>query len=70
VRALASDDGKPLWQFNTIRDFETVNRVSAKGGSMGGPGPTLADGKLFVSSGYIGVQNGIPGNVLLMFAVE
>ena len=70
VRAFSSDDGSVVWQFNTIRDFETINRVSAKGGSMGGPGPTIADGRLFVSSGYIGVQNGLPGNVLLAFEVE
>jgi polyvinyl alcohol dehydrogenase (cytochrome) len=70
VRAFSSDDGKLLWQFDTIREFETINRVSAKGGSMGGPGPTIADGKLFVSSGYIGVQNGLPGNVLLAFDIE
>ena len=70
VRAFSSEDGKLLWQFDTIREFETINRVSAKGGSMGGPGPTIADGKLFVSSGYIGVQNGLPGNVLLAFDIE
>ena len=35
---------------------------------MGAPGPTLAGGMLFVTSGYIGVGNGMPGNVLLAFA--
>ena len=45
----------------------TVNRVPARGGSMGAPGPTVAGGLLFVGSGYVGLGNGTPGNVLLAF---
>jgi polyvinyl alcohol dehydrogenase (cytochrome) len=70
LRALSTDDGQVLWQFNTIQDFKTVNGVQAKGGSMGAPGPTIAAGMLFVGSGYIGVNNGLPGNVLLAFSVQ
>lgn len=68
VRALDSATGDVIWEFNTIQDFETVNQVEATGGSMGAAGPVVADGKLFVPSGYIGVQAGMRGNVLLMFA--
>ena len=39
------------------------------GGSIGAAGPTVAGGTLFVPSGYIGVRNGMPGNVLLAFAM-
>ena len=35
---------------------------------MGAPGPTVAGGMLFVPSGYVGLGNGTPGNVLLAFA--
>src|SRR5262249_15053730 len=70
VRALDSRNGEVLWEFNTVRDFETVNGVAAKGGSMGAPGPVVAGTRLFVPSGYLGVKNGLPGNVLLMFSVE
>lgn len=70
VRALSADDGDVLWQYDTMRDFETVNRVPARGGSMGAAGPTVAGGMVLVGSGYIGVRNGAPGNVLLAFAVE
>ncbi|MBZ5696987.1 MAG: PQQ-binding-like beta-propeller repeat protein [Acidobacteriia bacterium] len=71
VRAFASNDGHLLWQYNTIRDFQTVNGVTAKGGSMGAPGPTVADGVLFVGSGYLfGAWGGTPGNVLLAFSVQ
>jgi hypothetical protein len=44
--------------------------MPARGGSMGAPGPTVAGGMVFVGSGYIGVRNGTPGNVLLAFGVE
>jgi polyvinyl alcohol dehydrogenase (cytochrome) len=70
LRALSTDDGKVLWQFNTAQDFKTVNGVAAKGGSMGGPGPVVANGMLFVGSGYANVGGGMPGNVLLAFAAK
>ena len=69
LRVLASSDGRTLWEFNTLRDFDTVNHVAAKGGSMGAAGPVVAGGLLLVPSGYVGVRNGAPGNVLLVFGV-
>jgi hypothetical protein len=45
-----------------------VNGVAAKGGSIGAGGPVIANGMVFVGSGYVGFQNGVPGNVLLAFA--
>jgi polyvinyl alcohol dehydrogenase (cytochrome) len=70
LRAIEAETGTVLWEFDTLREFETVNRVPAKGGSMGAPGPTIAGGMLFVGSGYIGVRNGRAGNVLLAFSVD
>lgn len=70
LRVLSAQDGRVLWSFNTARDFPTVNGVSAKGGSMGAPGPVVAGGMLFVSSGYVGVRQGAAGNVLLAFGLE
>jgi polyvinyl alcohol dehydrogenase (cytochrome) len=68
LRAFATRDGTILWDFDTIRSYETVNKVPARGGSLNGPGPAIAGGMLFVSSGY--ATNGTPGNVLLAFSVE
>ncbi len=68
LRAVSPTDGNPIWEFNTAQEFETVNKVKAKGGSIGAAGPTIADGMVFVGSGYVGFQNGVPGNVLLAFA--
>jgi polyvinyl alcohol dehydrogenase (cytochrome) len=69
IRAYASDTGGIVWSFNMLQDFRTVNGVAARGGSMGAPGPTVAGGTLFVPSGYVGLGNGAPGNVLLAFGL-
>jgi len=69
VRAFSSDNGHLLWEYNTARDFETVNGVKAKGGSMAAPGPAIVDGTVFVGSGYT-FSVGLPGNVLLAFTAQ
>ena len=67
LHALSTADGRELWSFDTARPFETVNKVQAHGGGLGSAGPTVADGMLFVGSGYA-VVGDKTGNVLLAFA--
>ena len=69
VRAYATDTGNVIWDFDSARAFDTVNGVPGRGGSLNGPGPTVAGGMLFVSSGYASLGF-MPGNVLLAFSVE
>ena len=69
LRAYDSATGKVIWDFDTLRDFPTVNGVKAKGGSLNATGPTLAGGMLFLNSGY-GALGGMPGNVLLAFSLD
>jgi polyvinyl alcohol dehydrogenase (cytochrome) len=69
LRAYATDDGSIVWQFDTNQEFQTVNGVKAKGGSMDGPGPVVVGGMVYVNSGYGGFV-GRPGNVLLAFGVD
>ncbi len=69
MRGYSSKDGKILWDYNTARDYETVNGIKAKGGSIDGPAPVIADGMLYVNSGY-GMFGEMGGNVLLGFEVE
>lgn len=71
IYALSTKDGSILWQYETNRRFETVNKVEAKGGSLRAPGVTIAGGMLFTDSGY-GVFGGndVTGNVLLAFSLE
>jgi polyvinyl alcohol dehydrogenase (cytochrome) len=70
LRALSTIDGRVVWEYNTAREFEAANGVVARGGSMGAAGPVVAGGMLFVNSGYVGVKNGMPGNVLLAFSAQ
>ena len=67
VRAHSAENGRVLWDFDTMRDFETVNGVKANGGSIDGPGAVVANGMVFISSGYPR-NGGVSGNVLLAFA--
>ncbi|WP_027582751.1 PQQ-binding-like beta-propeller repeat protein [Bradyrhizobium sp. Ai1a-2] len=69
LRAYASDDARLLWEFDTARDYKTVNGIAAHGGAMDGPGPVIVDGMLYVNSGYA-QWGGIPGNALLAFEVS
>ena len=68
LRVYSTTDGAILWEFDTNREFPTVNGVAARGASMIGPGPVVVGGMVFVSSGY-GAFGGRPGNVLLAFGV-
>ena len=67
LRAFRTTDGSVAWDFDTVREFETVNGVKANGGSLNAAGPTLAGGMLYANSGY-SFLTGMPGNVLLAFA--
>jgi len=69
LRAYSSEDGKVLWDFDTAREFQTVNGVKGNGGSIDGPGPVVIKGMVFVNSGY-SRQAGMPGNVLLAFTTS
>lgn len=66
IRAYAAEDGRILWDFDTARDFDTVNGVPGHGGSIDGPGAVVVNGIVYVNSGY-SRQSGMPGNVLLAF---
>jgi polyvinyl alcohol dehydrogenase (cytochrome) len=69
LRAYSTADGKILWDFDTAKAFKTVNKLPARGGAIDGGGPAIADGMVFVDSGY-GSIYGIAGNVLLAFAPQ
>jgi polyvinyl alcohol dehydrogenase (cytochrome) len=67
MRAFDAESGKMIWEFNTNRDFQTVNGVKASGGAIDGPGAVVVNGMVFFNSGS---ALGRPGNVLLAFAPE
>jgi polyvinyl alcohol dehydrogenase (cytochrome) len=69
VRGYSAEDGQVLWDFDTAKDYTTVNGVPAKGGSLDGAGPVIVGGMIYVNSGYPR-NGGMPGNVLLAFGPE
>jgi polyvinyl alcohol dehydrogenase (cytochrome) len=70
LHALSTSDGTNLWDYDTNRKFDTVNKVAdAHGGSISSVGPVIADGMMYIGSGY-GVGGGPFGNVLLAFGPE
>ena len=68
LRAFDGDNGDILWTHNTHQAYDTVNGVEGSGGAIEADGPVIANGQLFVTSGYDKWAE-LPGNVLLVFAV-
>jgi polyvinyl alcohol dehydrogenase (cytochrome) len=67
IRAYSTKDGSVIWDFDTNREFLTLNGVSAHGASINGPAPVVAGGMVYVGSGDYRSRT---GNVLLAFAVQ
>jgi polyvinyl alcohol dehydrogenase (cytochrome) len=68
VRAYETRSGSIIWDFDTVQDFQTVNHVKARGGSINSMAPVIAGGMLYMPAGYSGTA--MPGNVLLAFSVD
>jgi polyvinyl alcohol dehydrogenase (cytochrome) len=66
IRAFDIKTGSIIWDFDALRDFETVNGVAARGGSFSATGVVVVDGMVYVNSGY----SSMPGNVLLAFGAK
>lgn len=68
VRAYSAKDGTVLWAYDTERVYQGVDGVPGHGGALDEAGPVIANGMLFVTSGWdsMGVR---PGNVLLAFGL-
>lgn len=71
-RAYSAGDGRILWDFDTARGvYRTINGVADQGGgSIDVSSGSLADGMLYVISGYRGILGGGSNNVLLAFSVD
>jgi polyvinyl alcohol dehydrogenase (cytochrome) len=69
LRAYLADNGKIAWDQDTKAEYQTVNGVAARGGSIDGGGAVVIDGMVYVGSGS-GFFGGAPGNVLLAYSVD
>ena len=61
-----SESGELIYQYDTVRDYETINGVAGYGGSIDSHSISAGSGMVFVGSGY-GQFRQVPGNVLLAF---
>jgi polyvinyl alcohol dehydrogenase (cytochrome) len=68
LRAYSTIDGKILWDYDTAKDYRTVNQINATGGSLQAGGAIIVNGVVYVNSGA--PAPGQPGNVLLAFSVD
>ena len=69
LRAFDTATGRVLWQFDTNREFMTVDGGKGNGGSIEAAGPVIVDGAVLVNSGYL-FGGRMPGNVLLKFVIR
>jgi polyvinyl alcohol dehydrogenase (cytochrome) len=69
LRAYSAEDGRIVWDVDTKGDYQTVNGVAAKGGSIDGGGAVVVDGLVYIGSGS-GFLGTMPGNVLLAYSVD
>ena len=69
LRGYDAATGKVVWEQDTTAEVTGVNGVKGSGGSMGGGGPVVYNGMVYVNSGY-GLYFHLPGNVLLAYSVD
>ena len=69
IRAYDIENGDILWQAETARTFQASNGIEGHGGAIDVAGQVLADGWLYVFSGY-SMFGQLPGNMLLAYKVK
>jgi polyvinyl alcohol dehydrogenase (cytochrome) len=66
LRAYDASSGAVLWQYATREKVRATSGELVGGGSIGGSGPLVVDGRVFVNSGY-GLYYHLPGGMLFAF---
>jgi polyvinyl alcohol dehydrogenase (cytochrome) len=69
VRAYDAATGAVLWQFDTSEPRPALGGATATGGTIGGGGPVVYDGRVYTNSGY-GLYAHMAGNMLAAFSVD
>ncbi|MEE4174952.1 MAG: PQQ-binding-like beta-propeller repeat protein [Xanthomonadales bacterium] len=64
LRVHDGETGEVIWEMNTLQEYKTVSGEVARGGSFSGGGAIVADGMVYLNSGY-GLYGHMPGNVFL-----
>jgi len=66
--AFNRDSGGVIWEYDTSQIVNTVSGDEGHGGSIDVDGAVIANGQLYVHSGYGRMGKG--GNVLLVFSID
>ncbi len=69
IRAYDVENGRVLWQAETAKAFDASNGVTGHGGAIDVVGQVVADGWLYVFSGY-SMFGQLPGNMLLAYKIK
>ncbi|MFK7732728.1 MAG: PQQ-binding-like beta-propeller repeat protein, partial [Pseudomonadales bacterium] len=70
LRAYDQKSGQVVWDFDAVKEYDSLSGANALGGSFGGAsGPVFKDSMMYVNSGY-GIYFHMPGNVLLAFELN
>jgi polyvinyl alcohol dehydrogenase (cytochrome) len=70
-RVFSADTGQVLWEYDTVRDFAAVNGPGRGSAMSGNGGAVVANGMVYVQSGYYPFYPSSPdkGYVLLAFGL-
>ena len=61
--------GEVIWEFDTRREYETVNQVPAAGGALDATGPVISGNYMIISSGYASFGQ-LAGNALVVLELN
>lgn len=67
--AFSTNNGNVLWQFNSDKKLPALEGATANGGSIDSAAQIVANGQLFLSSGY-GIFGKKPGNAFIVFGLK
>jgi len=68
-RIFSAANGEILWEFDTKQAVKSINDVKGFGGSIESDGAVIANGNVFITSGY-DKWGESPGNLLMVFSVD
>ena len=66
--AISTKNGEPVWEFNTRKEFQSINLIPANGGTIDATGPVISEKMIYINSGYGGYGK-LPGNALIAFEI-
>lgn len=71
MRAFDSATGQILWSYDTAYKLQGTNGIPGHGGSIGPTDATVANGQVYVMSGYAKWnEHHLDGNVLFVFGLD